>query len=109
MFMDKAGKLQRMGVLRKGKIPSVKELLAAGGRIRERISKGGEGNGHLFQAISIQAQAMKIAHAMELAETQGANALYQYLDRLLKDTSSPESSKATKSVVSDPLRFPERF
>jgi len=30
MFMDRAGKLQRMGVLRKGAVPSVKELLAAG-------------------------------------------------------------------------------
>jgi Fanconi anemia group M protein len=103
MFMEKAGKLQRMGVLRKGSMPSVKELLAAGAKIRQRISQGGTENGHLFQAMSIQAQAMKIAHAMELAETQGAEALYQYLDRLLKDTSSPDSSKATKSVVSDPL------
>jgi Fanconi anemia group M protein len=103
MYLDKAGKLQRMGVLRKGSLPSVKELLAAGAKIRQRISQGGKENGHLFQAMSIQAQAMKIAHAMELAETQGAEALYQYLERLLKDTSSPDSSKATKSVVSDPL------
>jgi ERCC4-related helicase len=55
MFTDKVGKLQRMGVLRKGKISSVKELLAAGGRIREKISRGGSETGPLYQAISIQA------------------------------------------------------
>jgi len=101
MFMDRASRLQRMGVMRKGAVPSVKELLGAGGRIREMISRGGSESGPLFQAMSIQAQAMKIAHALELAETQGAEALYQYLDRLLKETSSPDCSKATKSVVSD--------
>ncbi|MBN1389494.1 MAG: DEAD/DEAH box helicase [Candidatus Thermoplasmatota archaeon] len=103
MFLYRTSKLQRMGVLRKGAVPSVKELLAAGGRVREIISRGGPDSGPLFQAISIQAQAMKVAHALELAETQGAEALYQYMDRLLKETSRPDCSKATKSVVSDGL------
>ncbi|MBN1538734.1 MAG: DEAD/DEAH box helicase [Candidatus Thermoplasmatota archaeon] len=103
MFLERASRLQRMGVLRKGAVPSVKELLAAGGRIREMIARGGPDSGPLFQAISLQAQAMKVAHAMELAETQGAEALYQYLDRLLKETSVADCSKATKSVVSDGL------
>ncbi|MGA1792366.1 MAG: DEAD/DEAH box helicase [Thermoplasmatota archaeon] len=103
MFMDRASRLQRMGVMRKGAVPSVKELLGAGSRIRENISRGGSESGPLYQAMSIQAQAMKIAHALELAETQGAEALYQYLDRLLKETSNANCSKATKSVVSDGL------
>lgn len=103
MYMDRAGKLQRMGVLRKGTVTSVKELLGAGSRIREMITKGGKDAGHLYQAMSIQAQAMKIAHAVELAETQGADSLYQYMDRLLAESGSPDCSKATRSVVSDPL------
>ncbi|MFO8051121.1 MAG: DEAD/DEAH box helicase [Thermoplasmatota archaeon] len=103
MFMERGNRLQRMGVLRKGGIPSIKQLLAAGNRIREMITKAGRDGGSLYQAISIQAQAMKVAHAMELAETQGPEALYQYMDRLLQETGSPDCSKATKAVVSDPL------
>lgn len=103
MFMERASRLQRMGVMSRSGIPNVKQLLAAGGRIREMINKAGKEGGSLYQAMSIQAQAMKISHAMELAETQGSEALYQYLDRLLRDTGSPDCSKATRAVVSDPL------
>jgi Fanconi anemia group M protein len=103
MFNDRVGKLQRIGAVKKGQRTSVKEILSAGSRIREMIARSGRDAGHLYQAMSVQAQAMKIAHALELAETQGAEALYQYLDRLLKETSNSDCSKATKSVVSDPL------
>ncbi|MGA1873357.1 MAG: DEAD/DEAH box helicase [Thermoplasmatota archaeon] len=103
MFMDRASRLQRMGVIRKGSIPSIKELLSAGARIREKISRGTPESGSLYQAMSLQAQTMKIAHALEVAETQGAEAVYQYLDRLLKETTSPDCSRATKNIVSDGL------
>jgi len=103
MFMERIKKLQRMGVIRGGRVTSVKELLGAAGRIQEYIKNRGEGGGAYYQAMSIQAQAMKISHALELAETQGADALYAYLDRLLKESGESKSSKATKNVVSDPL------
>jgi len=102
MYLDKVQKLQRLGVLRQGKATSVKELIAAAGRIQEYIRRGERG-GAYYQAMSLQAQAMKVSHAMELAETQGPGALYQYMDRLLKETGSPDSSRASKAVVSDPL------
>ncbi|MEA3560006.1 MAG: DEAD/DEAH box helicase [Candidatus Thermoplasmatota archaeon] len=103
LFMERANRLQRMGVLKKGGVPGIKQLLGAGNRIREMITKAGPDGGSLYQAMSLQAQAMKVAHAMELAETQGPEALYQYLDRLLNETSSPDCSKATRAITSDPL------
>ncbi|MFW3145762.1 MAG: DEAD/DEAH box helicase [Thermoplasmatota archaeon] len=103
MFLERVGKLQRMGVLRKGGNPTIKEILGAGGRIREMLSKAGKDGGSLYQAMSIQAQAMKVAHAMELAETQGAQALHQYLQRLHDETGSSDCSKATRAVVGDNL------
>jgi Fanconi anemia group M protein len=103
MFMDRVGKLQRMGVIRRGPNTSVKELIGAAGRIQEMIRKAGREGGAYYQAMSIQAQAMKISHAVELAETQGAESLYQYLDRLIKETGKNDCSKATRKVVSDPL------
>ncbi len=103
-FLDRIGKLQRMGVIRRGPKTSIKELLGAAGRIQEMIKRAGSrGGGSYYQAMSIQAQAMKISHAMELAETQGSEALYQYITRLVKDTGNPDCSKATRKVVSDPL------
>lgn len=103
MFMERIKKLQRMGVIRGGRVTSVKELLGAAGKIQEYIKNNTGGGGAYYQAMSIQAQAMKISHALELAETQGADALYAYLDRLLKDGGEQKSSKATRNVVSDPL------
>ncbi len=101
MFLERISKLQRMGVLRKGSVTSVKELIGAAHRIQEMIVKAPKEGGAYYQAMSVQAQAMKVAHALELAETQGTEALYQYLDRLLKESSDPKCSKATRSVVSD--------
>ncbi|MGA1822592.1 MAG: DEAD/DEAH box helicase [Thermoplasmatota archaeon] len=103
MYLERIKKLQRMGVVRGGRMTSVKELLGAAGRIQEYIKNRSEGGGAYYQAMSIQAQAMKISHALELAETQGADALYAYLDRLLKESGESKSSKATRKVVSDPL------
>ena len=102
MYLERIQRLQRMGVLRSGKNTSVKELISAAGRIQEFIRRGERG-GAYYQAMSIQAQAMKVSHAMELAETQGPDSLYQYMERLIKETSSTDSSRATKAVVSDPL------
>jgi Fanconi anemia group M protein len=101
MFLERISKLQRMGVLRKGSVTSVKELIGAAHRIQEMIVKAPKEGGAYYQAMSVQAQAMKVAHALELAETQGTEALYQYMDRLLKESSAPSCSKATRSVVSD--------
>lgn len=103
MFLDRISKLQRMGVIRRGSNTSVKELIGAAARIQEMIKKAGKEGGSYYQAMSIQAQAMKISHAMELAETQGPESLYNYMDRLMKETGNPGCSKATRKVVSDPL------
>ena len=103
MYLDRIGKLQRMGILRRGKVNSIKELLGAASRIQEMIRKSGGKGGSYYHAMSLQAQAMKISHARELAETQGADALYAYMDRMLKESGQKSSSKATRTVVSDPL------
>ncbi len=101
MFLERVGKLQRMGVLHRGRSLSVKALIGAAGRIQEAIRKAPDQAGAYYQAMSIQAQAMKVSHALELAETQGPEALYAYMDRMIKETGEPKCSRATKAVVSD--------
>jgi Fanconi anemia group M protein len=46
---------------------------------------------------------MKVAHAMELAETQGAQILSSYLDRLENEADRKGASRADKGLVNDPV------
>jgi Fanconi anemia group M protein len=95
--------LRGFGLIRKGERISTKEILEAQKRIQVRIAKaGGRPPRSLFQAAIAQAAAMKINHAIELAETQGTAALVNYLLRLEAEAGSQSSSKAAKSLVKDP-------
>src|SRR3970282_1002623 len=61
--------------------PTTKDLLAAGREIRERLDSG-QRSGPVYTAATAQAVAMKVNHAIELAETQGMESLRAYLDRV---------------------------
>lgn len=75
-----------------------KILLDAGRLLQARIQRGeGAANPLLFRALSAQAAALKVGHALELAETQGVQALLSYVEKLTAD-----ESKAAKSLVEDP-------
>jgi Fanconi anemia group M protein len=96
---------ERIGLLRvAGALPShvrfvgKKVLLDAGVRLQARVRQGeGESNPLLFKALSAQAGALKVGHALELAETQGVQALLTYLEKL-----SSDESKAAKLLLADP-------
>jgi ERCC4-related helicase len=76
-----------------------KYLLEIGNALQAR-SRGGEKHRNLFQAMSLQAMAIKVDHALEMAETQGATALRNYLKGLLEEASSDEGSKASRTIAS---------
>ncbi len=91
-------KLRSFGLLKpKGRV-STKELLEAQKhiqrRIKARLPKPPES---LFYAATAQACAIKVNHAIELAETQGISALRNYFERLGNDT-----SRAGKMLINDP-------
>jgi len=46
--------------------------------------------------------AVKVDHALELAETQGTSALREYLDRLRKEAGSEEGSRASREILKAP-------
>lgn len=73
-----------------------KVLLDAGAMLQARI-RSGEQENFLFKALSAQAAALKLGHAVELVETQGVGALTSYLERLESD-----ESKAAKAILADP-------
>lgn len=77
------------------------KLLEAQKKIQTEIRSRQKPPKILFKAASIQSEAMKIHYALELLQTQGVNALKNYFQRLGKEASSKESSKASRSIMAD--------
>ncbi|UCH88809.1 MAG: DEAD/DEAH box helicase [Thermoplasmata archaeon] len=95
--------LRGFGLVRKGERISTKEILDAQKRIQGRIAKArGRPAKSLYQAAVAQAAAMKVNHAIELAETQGTATLRNYLLRLEAEAGASGGSKAAISLAKDP-------
>lgn len=90
--------LVAMGVMTSARPPSIKYLLEVQRAIQVRLNKG-EKNRTIYNALSVQARAIKVGHALELAETQGVTALTSYLEKLREEASSEEGSKASRAIV----------
>ena len=59
-------------------------------------------NKSTFAAISLLAEILKLHHGVELAETQGPDALARYFQRLEGEALSRSGSKASRRIVQDP-------
>lgn len=79
-------------------------LLEAGARLHLQIeterARGSSGSAVLWQAVTAQAAAMKGMHALELAESQGVDALREFLER---QTPKPgqRMSPATRTFLAE--------
>ncbi len=78
---------------------SVTHLLQVGRSLQARL-RNGERSPVIYRALSLQAMAVKLNHAIGLAETQGTSALRQYLDRLEKESLGAKASKASIEIAS---------
>lgn len=79
--------------------PSVKHLLTVSRTLQARLS-GGEKTPVIFRGLSVQAMAVKLSHAIGLAETQGISALRQFCDKMQKEADDKGGSKASSEIVS---------
>jgi ERCC4-related helicase/ERCC4-type nuclease len=100
IFDEQVRKLREMGILDPRKPVTTRDLLEAGNVIRARLQSGKK-SFQLFRSASIQSMAMKINHAIELAETQGSGALEKYLDKQVAEGSEKGGSKASRDLVKD--------
>jgi Fanconi anemia group M protein len=98
---EKCKTLYKFGLIRRFRKVSTTELLEAQKRIQSRMIGGKKQPNSLYFAATVQAAAIKINHAIELAETQGPSALRNYLDRLEVEASSKGGSRASKSLLKD--------
>lgn len=79
---------------------SKKELLGLQSSLMS--SAKSQANKTTFMAISILAEILKLYHAVELAETQGPDALARYFQRLEGEALSRSGSKASRRIMQDP-------
>ena len=100
IFDEQVRKLREFGILDPKKPVTTRDLLEAGNVIRARLQSGRK-SFQLFRAASIQSLAMKVNHAIELAETQGSGALGKYLDKQVAEGSEKGGSKAARDLVKD--------
>jgi Fanconi anemia group M protein len=92
--------LYGFGLIRRPYMTSTKELLMAQKKIQGKMrSKGKKPPQSLYHAAVVQAAAIKLNHAIELAETQGITALINYFDRMKKEAESKGGSRTTKILV----------
>jgi Fanconi anemia group M protein len=91
--------LQKHGLLIGRRVVSTRNLLDVQKQIQSKLKSG---NASYFHAATIQAKALKVNHAIELAETQGVSALNNYFERLTAEASTKGSSKASRSLVKEP-------
>ncbi len=100
IYDEQLAKLKGWGFIDPKKPATTRDLLEAGNVIRARLNSGRKAF-QLFRAASAQALAMKINHAIELAETQGKGALDNYFEKLAKEGAEKGGSKASRDLVKD--------
>jgi Fanconi anemia group M protein len=79
---------------------SKKELLGLQAQLMSSAQR--EANQATFKGISLLAEVLKLHHAVELAETQGTDALVSYFQRLQGEALSKSGSKASRRIMLDP-------
>jgi ERCC4-related helicase len=95
------GELQKLGFIRKKKSRDISktELLALRKIIEAQLAR--QKHADFYKALSLQAEVLKIKHAIDLIETQGIFALKRYFERLRNEALSKEGSKAGKRLLKD--------
>lgn len=97
---EKIQALRKYHVLDPKKPANTRALLEAGNVLRAKIASNRK-NYHLYRALTIQACAMKVNHAIDLARMQGIEPLKNYLAKIVEDAQAKDGSRASKELVKD--------
>jgi ERCC4-related helicase len=98
-YKDKLNELKNLGFLNFVSDVSKGELLKIQGSIQGQLAQGNK-DFDTLKGLSKIAEAMKIQHALELVESQGVFATYNYLERL-NELSKTSKVKALQNLVKD--------
>lgn len=102
VLKERIDDLNKLGVspVRIDSKASKKELLGLQALFGSTAAR--QANPAVFKAISVMAEVLKLHHAVELAETQGTDALARYFQRLHGESLSRSGSKASRRLMEDP-------
>jgi ERCC4-related helicase len=102
ILKERIDDLNRLGVspARIDAKASKKELLGIQALLGSTAAR--QANPAVFKAISVMAEVLKLYHAVDLAETQGTDALARYFQRLQGESLSRSGSKASRRLMEDP-------
>lgn len=101
VYIERLKALKEFGLLQRVTLVSKKRLLEVQQEIQKKMKQSFKPPKSLFHAASLQSQAIKIVHAIELGETQGVFALKDYFERLENEAYSRGSSKSAKILIND--------
>jgi len=98
-YTQRLEELKKFGYIRTTTKLSKKELLKVMSSLQGEIARG-QRDFEVFKSISCSAEAIKIGHAIELIETQGAESLYTYLKSIF-DGTGKNKTKSAKNLTKD--------
>jgi ERCC4-related helicase len=98
LYDEKVKRLMASGFLPPRTRVSKTLLLQSRNTMSARLRSPGANKGYIFGAMINQAQAVMIAHAIELVETQGVDVLQKYLKRMRE---KPEQGKSATALLKD--------
>lgn len=99
-YKQKMQMLKQLGATASSAPMSKTQLLGMQRELQKRLAQG-EREQELWQAVSLSAEAMKVQYSLELFETQGLSASYDYMRKLYREAETGKT-KATKNLVADP-------
>ena len=100
-FKSKLSEMKKYGSVNTAALTNFgkKDLLTLQRELHAKISHG-EKDFETLKSLSLTAEAIKVQHALELIETQGASALKKYLDKLTTESRTTKV-KAVQNLVRD--------
>jgi len=98
LYASIIAQLRSFGLFVTVKKPTRSDILRAQKIVQENIR---DGKGEFYQAAMLLTMAIKIDYALEYLETQGFEACYNYLMRLIEEGNSKGGSKAARTLVRD--------
>lgn len=99
MLASRVERLKKMEFLAEDFGGTTRELLGAGKRISDELASGHRSRS-MFEGLRIQSEAIKVAHGIDLAETQSVYALRKYIAKIA-DEASLRKSKASVALAGD--------
>ncbi|MEM4267742.1 MAG: DEAD/DEAH box helicase [Candidatus Woesearchaeota archaeon] len=98
-FRSKLEEIKKLGYLSSSGIQSKKEILGLQASLQGEVAQGNKDYA-VLKSMSYAAEALKVQHALELIETQGAGQLAKYLEEIERQSRTTKT-RAVQNLVRD--------